>query len=64
MIEYIDKDSDKIIASCKFERGIPIHGITLEQYESIITIKRFKDGYESKVEEVHSADLINTLSSF
>ncbi|HQV68013.1 MAG TPA: hypothetical protein PLO48_14460 [Saprospiraceae bacterium] len=64
IIEYIDKDSDKIIASCKFERGIPIHGITLEQYESIITIKRFKDGYESKVEEVHSADLINTLSSF
>jgi len=63
-IEYLDKDSDKIIASCKFVQGRPMSGITLESYESIITIKKMKDGYEEKILETHSADLLTALSNF
>lgn len=63
-IEYLDKDSDKVIASCKFVNGRPMFGITLESYESIITIKKIKDGYEEETLETHAADLLNNLANF
>ncbi|HLO56958.1 MAG TPA: hypothetical protein VK169_21870 [Saprospiraceae bacterium] len=63
-IEYLDKDSDKVIASCKFVNGRPMFGITLESYESIITLKKIKDGYEEETLETHAADLLNNLSNF
>jgi len=64
VIEYFDKENNKVIASCKFKEGSPMTGISLNQNESIISIAKFKDGEELKTEEVHTTELLKTLDHF
>ncbi len=63
-IEYLDTATNKNIASCQFINGTPITGITLEQYEGIIKVTKYKEGNEVKIKEMHIADLLTALSNF